>query len=198
MEDLVAVTSPDAAAAMLDPARLRILEAARQAASATMVAKRLHLPRQKVNYHLRTLEKFGLVEEVEQRRKGNCIERIVRATARRYLISPEVLGELALDAESVRDRFSSSYLVAVAAETIRDLAVLRPRADKAKKKLPTLTVQAEVRVESPAELEAFRDELSAAFVAIAAKYNNASATHGRTFRCFAGAYPKITKIEEKQ
>jgi hypothetical protein len=49
----------------------------------------LALPRQQVGYHLRALEQAGLVELVEERRKGNCIERIVRAAACSYVISPE-------------------------------------------------------------------------------------------------------------
>ena len=44
--------------------------------------------------HLHELEKEGFVEFVEQRPKGNCLERVVRATARSYVISPAALGLL--------------------------------------------------------------------------------------------------------
>ena len=60
------------------------------------------------------------MELVAERRRGNCTERVVRATARRYVISPEVLGELGGEPEGPRDHFSSTYLVAAAARAIRD------------------------------------------------------------------------------
>ena len=56
--------------------------------TATTLAAKTGLTRQKVNYHLRALEQHGLVELVEERRKGNCTERVLRATASSYVISP--------------------------------------------------------------------------------------------------------------
>ena len=75
----------DAAAALLSEPRLRILGELGDPDSSSGVARRIGLPRQQVNYHLRELEKSGLVEFVEERRKGNCVERVVRASARSYL-----------------------------------------------------------------------------------------------------------------
>src|SRR5262247_591671 len=93
--------------------------------SATGVAKRLGMSRQTANYHLRELEKEGLIEFVEQRAKGNCLERVVRASARSYVISQAALGAVGVQAVEVRDRFSSAYLVSAAARTIHDVTVLR-------------------------------------------------------------------------
>lgn len=82
----------------------------------------LGLPRQKVSYHLRALEASGLVEHIEDRRKGNCTERIVRATAGHYLIASSVLDELDARPEYAADHFSSDHLAAVAGRTISELA----------------------------------------------------------------------------
>ncbi|MER6900854.1 helix-turn-helix domain-containing protein, partial [Amycolatopsis sp. NPDC000740] len=89
----------DAAAAevSLDPVRARLLAELAQPASATMLAARVDLPRQKVNYHLRALEKHGLVELVEERRKGNVTERMMQATASSYVISPSALAAVQPD-----------------------------------------------------------------------------------------------------
>jgi DNA-binding transcriptional ArsR family regulator len=65
----------------LDPVRARLLAELAEPAAATMLAARVGLPRQKVNYHLRALERHGLVELVEERRRGNCTEGVLRATA---------------------------------------------------------------------------------------------------------------------
>lgn len=74
---------PATAASLLDPVRTRLLEALAQPASATMRASRLRLPRQLVNYHLRTLERHGLVAlEAERARATSPSGLCARARAR--------------------------------------------------------------------------------------------------------------------
>ena len=133
------------------------------------------------------------MELVEERRKGNCTERIVRASARSYLIDPAALGALATDPSQIEDRFSSAYLVAVAARAIRDLAVLRARAEKAQKKLATFTLQTEVRFASAADAHSFAGELANQLGRLIAKYHSDKAHGGRRFQVFLGSYPTITK-----
>lgn len=83
------------AAALLEPTRLRLLAGLREPDSATGLAKRLGLPRQRVNYHLRELEAAGLIRLVRENRKGNCTERIVEAIARSFALDPALLGDAA-------------------------------------------------------------------------------------------------------
>jgi DNA-binding transcriptional ArsR family regulator len=78
MLDVTVIEDPAAAAVSLDPVRARLLAELSEPASATMLAARVGLARQKVNYHLKALERYGLVELVEERRKGNVNERMVR------------------------------------------------------------------------------------------------------------------------
>lgn len=189
------IQQPARAAALLHPMRLRLLENLRQPESATGLARRLRLPRQKVNYHLRELEKARLVELVEERRKGNCIERVVRATARYYLINPAALGKLAADPAELQDRFSSAYLVAVAARAIGNLAVLRERAARAGKRLATFTLETEIRFASATDRSAFTEELANEMARLAAKYHDEKSPGGRRFQFFLGAYPAVTKEE---
>lgn len=88
MKDVAVIEDPAAAEASLDPMRARLLAELTEPNSATMLAAKVGLPRQKVNYHLKTLERHGLVELVEERRKGNVNERVMRATAASFVISP--------------------------------------------------------------------------------------------------------------
>src|SRR6059058_1859643 len=97
MHGVTVIEDPAAAEASLDPVRARLLAALAEAGSATTLAARAGLTRQKANYHLRALERHGLVELVEERRKGNCTERVLRATAASYVISPAALGEVEPD-----------------------------------------------------------------------------------------------------
>ena len=61
MLDVAVIEEPAAAAVTLDPKRARLLAEMAEPVSAAALATRVGLPRQKVNYHLRTLEKHGLV-----------------------------------------------------------------------------------------------------------------------------------------
>lgn len=183
------VSSPGRAAMLLDPLRLRLLEGLREADSAAGLARRLRLPRQRVNYHLRELEKRKLVELVGRRRRGNCTARLLRATARAYVISPAALGGIAADPEAVKDRFSAAYLLAVASRTLREVGELAERAQKAGKRLATLTLESEVRFASGDARAAFADELTAAVASLAAKYHDAHAPAGRPFRFVVAGHP---------
>lgn len=192
------VQQPGRAAVLMAPIRRKLMERLSEPQSASGLAREMGLPRQKLNYHLRELEREGFVALVEERRKGNCIERLYRATARYYVIDPGVLGELGADPEKIQDRFSSAYLVAVAARAIRDLAELRVRAEKAGKRLATFTLQTEVRFASAEERTAFAEELAAAVAQLIAKYHNEQAPGGRAFRFLIGGYPKITKKRREE
>ncbi len=185
------VHDPARAGVLLDPVRLRLLEHLGEPDSAAGLARRMGMPRQKVNYHLRTLEKEGFVELVEERRRGNCMERMVRATARSFVIDPAVLGKLGADPSQFQDRFSAAYLVAAAAKTIRDVADLRTRAEKAGKRLATFTLQTEVRFATADDRAAFVEELTHEIARLAAKYHNEQAPGGRPFQFVLGGYPSV-------
>jgi DNA-binding transcriptional ArsR family regulator len=94
MLDVEVIEDPAAAVVALDPVRAALLAQLAEPASAAALAARLGLPRQKVNYHLRTLEAHGLVAIAEERRHGGLTERLLVATAASYVVSPAALGEL--------------------------------------------------------------------------------------------------------
>lgn len=177
------------ASTMLHPLRLRILGHLAEPDSSAGVARRLGLPRQVVNYHLRQLEDDELVAQVGERQKRGCTERLMQTVAASYLISPAALGPLATDPARVRDKFSSTYLMAVAGQVLRDVAALRARADAEKKRLPTLTLEAEVRFASPESQHGFAQELSREVARLVRKYHDDRAPRGRRFRVVTGAYP---------
>ena len=180
-------------AAVLSPVRRRLLENLQSPDSATGLARKLGLPRQKVNYHIRQLEAAGLVELSEEKARRGCTERYVRLTARAFVISPEFLKGLAADPEQLRDKYSSAYLVAMAGRAVRDVAILRERAEKAAERLATMALEAEISFGSPVDFQAFSEELTAHILQLAAKYNNSNLKSSRRFRLFAGSHPIITK-----
>jgi DNA-binding transcriptional ArsR family regulator len=183
------IRAPEAAAALLDPTRRTLLAHLKDPESATGLARRLRLPRQRINYHLRVLEEAGLVELVEERRKGNCLERLVRASARSFIISPEALGELGPTAETAVDRLSSAYLMAAAGRTIRDVAALEERARREGKRVATLTLDTEVRFANAEARARFAEELTNTLARLVAEYHDDQAPGGRRFRLLAAVHP---------
>ena len=179
----------DTAAAVLDPVRQQLLAQLGEPDSAAGLARRLGLPRQRINYHLRALEAAGLVELVEERRKGNCFERVVRATARSFVISPEALGVVGPGPEASADRLSSAYLLAAAGRVIREVGALQVQARAEDKRLATLTLEAEVRFASAEQRARFARELTDTVARLAAKYHDERAPGGRRFRLLAAVHP---------
>lgn len=175
--------------ALVDPVRVRILGLLRTPRSAADVARALGTSRQRVAYHVRALRRDRLVETALTRRKGNCVERLLRITARVHTLAPELVGALGVDPKTVQDRLSSAYLGAVAARVAGDVTTLERRARDAGKKLPTLTLHTSVRFASPADQHAFAEELTRAVTQLVARYNNDHAETGRAFTVVAAAYP---------
>jgi DNA-binding transcriptional ArsR family regulator len=186
--DVGVIDEPGAAMAALDPVRARILAILAEPGSSTTVAAVVGLPRQQVNYHLRTLERHGLVRLVEERPKRGLTERVMRATARTYALSPSTLGQNAADPART-DRVSTRYLIAVAARMVGEVAELARRADEAGKPLPTLAIDSEIRFASAADRAAFTTELTAGVKALAAKYHDEEADGGRWHRVIVAAHP---------
>ncbi|HYC76144.1 MAG TPA: helix-turn-helix domain-containing protein [Planctomycetota bacterium] len=195
MSDLSVIEDPVAAGVALDPVRSRLLSELRTPSSAATLAGRMGLPRQKVNYHLRTLEEHGLVRVAGERRWGGLTERRLVATAASYVVSPDALGPVGADPARVPDRLSASYLVALAARAVREVGRLLRRSEELGKRLATLSVDTEVRFRSAEERAAFSGKLTSAVAALVSKYHDASAPGGRRHRLIIGAYP--TPVEPK-
>ena len=189
------IDDPAAAGVSLDPIRARLLAELAEPGSASSLAAKVGLPRQKVNYHLRTLEQQGLVELVEERRKGNMTERVMQASAASYVISPAALGAVAPDPGRAPDRLSARWLIAVAARTVREVGELLAGATKAGKRLATFAVDGEVRFASAADRAAFADELTRAVTALVSKYHDENAEGGRLHRVVVGVHPSARREE---
>ncbi|MGE0040639.1 MAG: ArsR/SmtB family transcription factor [Vicinamibacterales bacterium] len=185
------IDDPDRARVALHPVRRRILEALGDGASAPALARSLGLPRQQVNYHLGRLAAERLVQSEETGRVGRRIDRTYRRTARSYVIVPRALAGLGLEPAQVEDKVSSAYLAAVSAKTLADLAALGAAADRAGKRVPTLTLTADVRVGTPQEMAALAAALTDAFTTIVARFHDDRSPAGRTFRLVLGGYPAV-------
>ncbi len=193
---LKVVDNPRDAATLLVPERRGLLEQLRESDSASGLARKLGLSRQIVNYHLRELEKAGLITLEEERRKGNCTERVMRRTATSYVIDPGVLGPLEADPEAVADKLSAAYLMAVAARSIKEVCGMSRAAERSRKILPTLTLDTEICFRSAEERNAFVHEFTALLGTLITRYHSAKSPGARSFRLTVASYPSPHRKEK--
>ncbi len=187
MHDVEVIESPSAAAVALDPIRSRLLAELVDPASAAALAARVGIPRQKVNYHLRALEAHGLVELSGVRRHGGITERLLRASAASYVVSPAAISASASDPARNADRLSAGYLVALAARVVREVGALARRASTSGERVPTFTVDTVIGFRSAADRAAFAEEATAAVLDLAARYHH---DDGEPYRLVIAAHPR--------
>ncbi len=198
MLDIQVIDDPEVATVALEPMRSRLLSELAVPASAATLATRVGLTRQKVNYHLNTLEAHGLVQLAQERKWGGLTERLLVATAASYVVSPSALGPAAVNPNREVDRLSASYLIALGARMVREVADLVHRANKAGKRLATLSVDTEVRFKSATDRAAFSNELAQAITKLVSKYNDETAPGGRAHRLVVVAHPVPQNSDPKE
>jgi len=198
-EELEFVSTPARAEALLHPLRLAIVAIAREPASAADIARRLRLPRQRVNYHVRVLADRGLLRRAGRARRRNMVEQRYVAAARGFVVLPDVLGQLAADWRRIEDAGSADYLVALAGQVQSDLA----RASAAEgSRTAALTLKSQFRLETAERRVAFARALREAVVATIADHTSPDERRGGSgegagrYRLVLGCYPYVPETGE--
>lgn len=188
--DLAFVDSDAAVAAVAHPERRRLLQIlADHPDSASGLAERLGEKRQRINYHVRSLEDAGLIELAEERPRRGLTEKIYRPVGRRFVIDPAILGDLDAGEELVEgDRWAASYAIALASRTTREIAALHSKAGREGKRLATASMDTTVRIRTPKAMEAFVDDFARAIGAVVARHDD-PATGARPFRVTSCSHP---------
>ncbi len=193
--DLECIDDPKRAHALLHRLRLEIVARARTPRSATEIAAELRLPRQKVNYHVKELARARFLHPAGRRRKRNMYEQRYVASARAYVVTPELLGPVRADALEAQDRFSATFLMTAAARTLGEVARAARDAEHEGKRLSTLTIASDVRFETAAQRERFAAEIESAIERIVAEHTSPYETHdgspgaGRPYRLVVACHP---------
>ncbi len=179
------VDSPAALQALASPVRVAALEVLREPMSAAGVARALGEPRQKVNYHLKELERAGLVRHAGERRKGNFVEQIYEAAARRFVVSNRVTWDRERLESTLKDQVSLSNVVTLGERLQRDATALLDLASEGRQ-IPSAAVEAEITFPDEAARSAFMEEYLAAVGPLLKKHG---ARKGEPFRVVMAVYP---------
>ena len=184
-----------AATILAHPLRARILSRARTPISASDLARQLGQPRQRVNYHVRQLAREGFLQAAAQQRKRNMVEQQYVASARAYVLAPNVLGDLAPDPAELQDVASAAHLVALCARAQSEITQVMDAASAAGVRVRTLSLQSDIRFESVEQRAEFTRELLDAVNDVVARHSapfttpDGEAAAGRPFRLMVGCYP---------
>jgi DNA-binding transcriptional ArsR family regulator len=187
MLDVEVIEDAAAAAVALDPIRARLLAELVEPASAATLAARVGISRQKVNYHVRTLETHGLVQVAQERLRGGITERVMQATASTYVVSPAALDASGAEPSHDGDRLSARYVVALAGRVVREVGNLARRVAGTGERLPTLAIDTTIGFRSASDRARFTDELTSFVLDLAARYHH---DDGRPHRLALVAYPQ--------
>ena len=175
---------------LLHPLRVKVLEVARTEGSAADFARRLDVARQKVNYHVRELERAGFLRSVGEGHKRNLVERRWVATARAYVLLPRVLGPVGADVVEAGEAFSAGRLLALTARAQDELGRALNAQRAGGERLPTLSLEADVMLADDADRAAFAEALREAVTDVVARFGagEEGAVAGQ-YRLMLGVYP---------
>ncbi len=188
--DTFKILEPQELGAMASPFRQQLLESLATPDSASGLARRYEMSRQRIGYHMRDLERAGCIEITGERQHRGLKEKLYRTRPMVYAFAPP-----SDEQRQRQDRFSWAALVDLVARTLWDLMSLRRRADAQGKRLATLAIEADLYFETPAQRKAFTESLIDAVEGVVRDHEQPKSETARAFRLVIGAFPKPAKKE---
>jgi DNA-binding transcriptional ArsR family regulator len=194
---LQCVTDRAQAAEILHPLRLEILRLAREPVSASELAPRLGLSRQRVNYHVRRLARSGFLRPAGRRRRRNMIEQRYVASAGAFLLSPDLLGTVGADWRRLEDPASADFLLALGCQMESDLVRIWRAEQAGGKPVSTLSLKSQFRFGSAAQRDRFVRALEEAVVRVVTEHtspnlrSDGAPAPGLPYRLVLGCYPYL-------
>ena len=180
------VDGPEGLSALSHPLRLRILDELRAPASSATVARALSQSRQNVNYHLKELERAGLVRRIAERRHGNFVETLYQSVAPTIVVSPRAAWGDERRVETLRHQLALEHLVGLGERLGRDAAVLLDRAAFDGDEIASASVEVEVRLADEDARAAFMRDYLAAVRPVLDAHGTAD---GTAYRVAIAVYP---------
>lgn len=188
------VETPEQATALLNPLRGEILANLLQPASAAEVARKINETPQRVNYHLKALERVGLARRVGTRQVRNLVEVLYQALARTFVLS-ESLGWSQETVQRMKDQGSLSHLITMSERIKKDALLLMERSDQ-DEAIPSATLDTSVQLDSEETRNAFIQEYVSAVKQLVAKYQSDEAPE-EAYNVILAVYPKANQGGKK-
>jgi DNA-binding transcriptional ArsR family regulator len=154
----------DQAAVLLKPLRIELLKLLAEPRTCPQLAEALGLTMQKAYYHVKVLEKAGLVAKVGSRPARGVQEGIYQATAGSYWLSPRIVAALGGSGKA-REQVSLGLIQGMAEGLLEDVA----RLSRAPHEVAAAGLSARIEL-APGRRAAFLAAAQAAVQALAEEY----------------------------
>jgi DNA-binding transcriptional ArsR family regulator len=201
VRDVLFIEEQAVAATLLQPLRLSLLQRMAVPRTCLELAAELGEAPQKVYYHVKVLERAGLVDKVSERRVRGINEGIYQAGARSYWLSSHLVKRLG-GPRTTRDQVSLGYLLNLAEQLQSEVGHLAEAAVSETASVPSLGVAAQIRLRDAADRGAFLSDLQESIQALARKYGRQGATGspsntpGEMFRLLVACYPAPASADD--
>ncbi|WP_187274205.1 helix-turn-helix domain-containing protein [Paenibacillus sp. N3.4] len=187
MQDSFYIQSPEQATVLLNPIRGEIIAQLMEPASAAEVARILGETAQRINYHLKALEKAGLVQKVGTRQVRNLVEVLYRSIAKTFVLA-ESLSMKPETLQKLKDQSSLAHLVTTSERIKRDAMLLMEQCE-ANEVIPSASLQFQVHLCDEVQRQAFVEEYTALVEQMVQRYSAASAEN-QAYQVLLAVYPK--------
>jgi DNA-binding transcriptional ArsR family regulator len=187
------VESPDQATALLNPLRAEILSKMKEPASSAQIARLIKESSQKVNYHVKALEKVGLVKRVGTRSVRNLVEVLYQSIAKTFVLS-ESLGWEPETVQKIKDQGSLKHLITTSERIKRDAFYLMERSDQ-DETIPSATLDMTVQLENKELRKEFVQEYVSMVKGLVERYQSPQASGNDTYNVIVAIYPQTREGE---
>lgn len=193
MQDVLYIEDVDQATTLLRPLRVELLKRMDQPRTCPELGALFGQTPQKIYYHVKALEKAGLVEKVGERRVRGAVEGSYQARARSYWLAPHLVGRIG-GRRAAQDQTSLRFLLSLAEEIHDDIGHL---AHQVGQDIPSLGLAAQVYLDADRRAAFLRD-VQRLFEELARTYGLTDesappAASGEHFRLVLACYPHETR-----
>lgn len=188
IQDSYYIESPEQATVLLNPLRGEIIAQLLEPGSAAEVARTLGETAQRINYHLKALEKAGLVQRVGTRQVRNLVEGLYRSIAKTFVFA-ESLSMKPETLQKLKDQSSLTHLVTTSERIRRDAILLMEQSDVGEV-IPSATLQLQVKLCTEQQRQAFIEEYAAMVQQLVERYSGVQDVVQDAYHVLLAVYPK--------
>jgi DNA-binding transcriptional ArsR family regulator len=177
--------------ALFKPIRLELLTMLAEPRTCRQLAEAFHTSPQKIYYHIKVLERAGLVEKKYEKRVRGIMEGYYQAAAESYWLAPQLVNKLGGE-RPVNGQMSLGYLLGLAEQVQSEVTPLL----KLESEVPSVGLSAQIYLNRESDRAAFLDELQEVVQNLAEKYGsveNEPVNSGvdESFRLILACYPQL-------
>jgi DNA-binding transcriptional ArsR family regulator len=192
IQEIYLIELPEQASALINPLRTEILAQLKQPSSATEVAKKLKETPQRINYHLKALQKVGLVTKIGTRQVRNLVEVLYQSIAKTFLLA-ETLSIGKETIQKMKDQGSLLHLIHTSERMKQDALLLMEQSDQ-NEVIPSASLQMQVNLTNKSMREQFVEDYVSLVKDLVKRYQQNNGNQ-HVYQVLLSVYPDVNQGE---